>query len=59
MMSDEQVECPYCGQTQDMDCEDGENYQDGGRCRTSCDKCDETFMINTSVLYNREGVKIG
>lgn len=49
-MSDD-VECPYCEETQEIDHDDGYGYDENETHQQICFKCGKTFIFTTSVTY--------
>lgn len=46
-MSD--VECPYCGEDQKINHDDGQGYKEDVLHRQECRHCSKTFVFNTYV----------
>lgn len=53
-MSD--VECPYCGEGQEICHDDGEGYEEGTFHQQQCG-CEKTFCYTTSMLLMYESSK--
>lgn len=55
-MSDD-VECPYCGEGQEINHDDGFGYEEDLRHEQQCGSCDKSFVFTTSISYYYEAVK--
>lgn len=55
MMND--IECPYCGEEQDINHDDGYGYEEGATHNQQCEKCDKYFTYTTSISYYYESYK--
>lgn len=55
-MSDD-VECPYCGEGQEINHDDGYGYEEDKRHEQQCSDCDKTFTFTTSISYYYEAEK--
>lgn len=55
-MSDD-VECPYCGEGQEINHDDGYGYEEGERHEQECSDCEKTFVFTTSISYYYEAEK--
>jgi transposase-like protein len=51
------VECPYCGEGQEINHDDGYGYEEGDRHEQSCSDCGKTFVFTTSISYYYEAEK--
>lgn len=51
------VECPYCGEDQEIDHDDGFGYEEGVSHEQECSDCDKTFVFQTSISFFYEGYK--
>ncbi|TQV71618.1 hypothetical protein FLL45_20935 [Aliikangiella marina] len=51
-MSD--VKCPYCGEEQEINHDDGYGYEEDERHEQYCVGCNKTFKFTTSITYNYE-----
>jgi len=49
-MSD--VKCPYCGEDQEINHDDGYGYEDGGEFEQDCVSCEKTFKFSTSISFS-------
>lgn len=45
------IECPYCGEWQDVDHEDGTGYEEDQTYQQTCCKCEKVFVYTTGILY--------
>lgn len=48
------IECPYCGDGQDIDHDDGYGREEGETHQQECGNCDKTFAYTTSVTFYYE-----
>lgn len=55
-MSDD-VECPYCGEGQEINHDDGYGYEEDRRHTQECGACEKTFVFTTSTSYYYEAEK--
>ena len=55
-MSDD-VECPYCGEGQEINHDDGYGYDEDERHEQQCSDCDKHFVFTTSISYYYEAEK--
>lgn len=51
------VECPYCGEWQEIDHDDGYGYTEDEVYQQGCCKCDKIFTYTTSIMFNYEAEK--
>lgn len=51
-MSD--VNCPYCGASQEINHDDGYGYEDGGEFEQHFRDCGKEFKYTTSISFNYE-----
>lgn len=51
------IECPYCEVTFDLEPEDEAYYKEDGGVETQCPNCEKYFRVWTSISYYREGTK--
>jgi len=51
-MSD--VKCPYCGNYQEINHDDGYGYDEGLEHEQNCGNCDKYFKFITSISFNYE-----
>lgn len=49
-MSD--VKCPYCGEEQEINHDDGYGYDEALTYEQDCTSCDKAFNFNTSIMYS-------
>ena len=49
-MSD--VNCPYCGASQEIDHDDGYGYEEDEQFEQECDSCEKEFKFKTSIIYH-------
>ena len=54
-MSD--VECPYCGEDQDICTDDGYGLEEDIIFNQECAECEKVFAFTTSILVMHEAVK--
>lgn len=52
------VECPYCGQWQEINHDDGRGYEENILHQQDCWSCDKTFGFATSISYHYDAVKV-
>lgn len=45
------VECPYCGNGEYICHDDGFGYTEGVRHEMQCNKCEKTFVFETSISF--------
>jgi hypothetical protein len=48
-MSD--VECPYCGEEQEVNHDDGYGYEEGRTYEQKCGDCEKNFAFTTSISF--------
>jgi len=51
------VECPYCGNYQDINHDDGFGYEEDTAHNQTCESCDKTFVFYTSISFYYESQK--
>jgi len=51
------LECPYCGNEQDVCHDDGFGYEEDKRHEDYCDSCGKHFVFNTSISFYYEAYK--
>jgi hypothetical protein len=51
-MSD--VNCPYCGEGQEINHDDGYGYEEDRDFEQQCVSCDKTFKFTTGIIYSYE-----
>ena len=49
-MSD--VKCPYCGNEQEINHDDGYGYEESVTHEQNCGNCDEEFHFETSITFS-------
>jgi len=45
------VECPYCGEGQEINHDDGYGYEEDRLHEQGCGDCDKTFTFTTGIIY--------
>lgn len=48
------IECPYCGEEQDINHDDGYGYKEDEAHQQQCGKCEKTFVFYTSIHFSYE-----
>lgn len=48
------VECPYCGESQDINHDDGYGYEEDETYQQECCACDKVFIYKTTVSFTYE-----
>lgn len=48
---DQDVECPYCGEWQEINHDDGYGYGEDETYQQECRDCGKTFVFTTGILY--------
>ncbi len=51
------IECPYCGQEQNINHDDGFGYEEGVKHEMECEACDKYFTFETSISFYYEPYK--
>ncbi len=51
------IECPYCNKSQEINHDDGYGYQEDEIYQQECDNCGKTFTYTTSIVYYYEASK--
>ncbi|PKP01811.1 MAG: hypothetical protein CVU11_14035 [Bacteroidetes bacterium HGW-Bacteroidetes-6] len=51
------LNCPYCGKPQDVNHDDGENYEEDTKHQMECCDCGKSFVFYTTIMYLYEGIK--
>lgn len=51
------IECPYCGQWQEINHDDGYGYEEDTAHNQECGNCDKTFVFYTSISFYYESQK--
>ena len=51
------VECPYCEEWQEINHDDGQGYAEGVIHQQECDNCGKTFVFETSITFYYEAKK--
>lgn len=46
------IECPYCGEEQEINHDDGYGYTEGDIHQQQCSCCDKYFTFTTSISYS-------
>ena len=46
------VKCPYCGEEQDIDHDDGKGYEEGMTHNQQCSGCEKYFVYTTTISYD-------
>jgi len=54
-MSD--VKCPYCGEEQEINHDDGYGYTEDETFEQECVECEKTFVFTTSISFHYEAAK--
>lgn len=54
-MSD--VECPYCGEEQEINHDDGYGYEEGRTYEQECADCEKNFAFTTSISFYYDASK--
>ena len=55
MMND--VECPYCGEGQEINHDGGYGYEEDRTHEQECGNCEKTFIFTTSISFDYEAEK--
>ena len=53
-MSLSDIKCPYCGQEQEINHDDGYGYDEGEEHEQDCVECARPFKFFTSISYHYE-----
>ena len=51
------VKCPYCGNYQQINHDDGYGYEEDETHQQNCQSCDKVFVYTTSILYCYDAAK--
>lgn len=51
------IECPYCGEGQSINHDDGYGYEQDVVHQQMCEHCDKTFTYTTSISFYYEAEK--
>ena len=51
------VECPYCGEVQDINHDDGYGFTEDEIFEQECVECEKIFAFTTSILFQHEAHK--
>jgi len=51
------VECPYCGEGQVINHDDGYGYEEGVTFQQHCYDCDKDFAFTTSISFDYDAQK--
>lgn len=46
------MECPYCGASQEVNHDDGAVYSEDEAHQHQCSKCDKYFVFSTAISFN-------
>ena len=46
------VECPYCGEWQEINHDDGYGYDEDEVYEQECEDCEKSFVFTTFIIYN-------
>lgn len=52
-----EIKCPYCGEEQEINHDDGYGYEEDRLHEQECGDCDKTFTFTTSIHYYYEAHK--
>lgn len=52
-----EIECPYCGQEQDINHDDGFGYEEGVNHQMECCNCGKTFIFQSEITYYYQAYK--
>jgi len=53
------VDCPYCGESQEICHDDGFGYSEDEDHEQACVSCDKAFIFQTSIMYNYSAYCVG
>jgi DNA-directed RNA polymerase subunit RPC12/RpoP len=51
------VRCPYCGEWQKINHDDGYGYEEDGKFVQECGDCDKIFIYTTQISFGYEAEK--
>lgn len=51
------ISCPYCGQGQEINHDDGYGYEEGSLHQQQCGNCHKTFTFTTSISFDYQAYK--
>lgn len=51
------VKCPYCGEWQEINHDDGYGYQEDETYHQECSDCEKTFTFTTNISFSYEADK--
>lgn len=51
------LECPYCGEWQEVDHDDGVGYEEEVAFQQTCRDCGKTYIYYTSIVYSYDPEK--
>lgn len=51
------AECPYCGEDQEINHDDGYGYEEGETYEQDCHSCGNTFAYTTSISFSYDTTK--
>jgi hypothetical protein len=54
MSKSKDVECPYCGEWQEVNHDDGAGYEEGKKHEQQCGDCEKYFTFETTICYHYE-----
>jgi transcription elongation factor Elf1 len=46
------IECPYCGHEQNVDHDDGQNYEQNTKHQMACEQCEKNFVFETEIHFS-------
>ena len=46
------IECPYCGHSQEVNHDDGAGYDESTTHQMQCYECEKVFVFNTWITFN-------
>lgn len=52
-----EIECPYCGQEQNINHDDGFGYEEGVSHQMECCNCGKRFIFQTEMTYYYQAYK--
>ena len=53
------LECPYCGEWNEVCHDDGQGYEEGIAHEATCAFCEKSFVFYTEISYHYESKKAG
>ena len=51
------VECPYCGEAQEINHDDGYGYEEDTLHEQECHHCEKAFSFTTMISFSYEAIK--